>query len=40
MTGVRLEVDTKIIQGQASNIKNITKTVYRTGIDMMFSFFI
>ncbi|MGI6314501.1 MAG: cell division protein FtsA [Patescibacteria group bacterium] len=34
MTGVRLEVDTKIIQGQASNIKNITKTVYRTGIDI------
>ena len=34
MTGVRLEVDTKIIQGLTSNIKNITKTVYRTGIDI------
>lgn len=34
MTGVRLEVDTEIIQGQTPHIKNITKAVYRTGIDI------
>lgn len=34
MTGIRLEVDTKIIQGSASQIKNLTKAVYRTGIDI------
>ena len=34
MTGVRLEVDTQIIQGLTSHIKNITKAVYRTGIDI------
>ncbi len=34
MTGVRLEVDTQIIQGSSSHIKNLTKTIYRTGIDI------
>ena len=34
MTGVRLEVDTQIIEGQTSHIKNVTKAVYRTGIDI------
>jgi len=34
MTGIRLEVDTQIIQGLTSHIKNLTKTVYRTGIDI------
>lgn len=34
MTGVRLEVDTQIIQGLSSQIKNITKTIYRTGIEI------
>lgn len=34
MTGVRLEVDTQIIQGLSSQIKNLTKAVYRTGIDI------
>ena len=34
MTGVRLEVDTQIIQGSSSHIKNLTKAVYRTGIDI------
>jgi len=34
MTGVRLEVDTQIIEGQTPHIKNITKAVYRTGIDI------
>ncbi|MFH1947332.1 MAG: cell division protein FtsA [Candidatus Magasanikbacteria bacterium] len=34
MTGVRLEVDTQIIQGSSSHINNLTKAVYRTGIDI------
>lgn len=32
MTGVRLEVDTQIIQGLSSQIKNLTKAVHRPGI--------
>lgn len=31
MTGIRLEVDSQIILGSASQIKNLTKAVYRTG---------
>ncbi|MFZ6036391.1 MAG: cell division protein FtsA [Patescibacteria group bacterium] len=34
MTGIRLEVDAQIIQGLSSQIKNITKCVYRTGVDI------
>lgn len=34
MTGVRLEVDAQIIQGLSSQIKNLTKGVYRTGLDI------
>lgn len=34
MTGIRLEVNTQIIQGAAAQIKNLTKAVYRTGIDI------
>lgn len=34
MSGVRLEVDTQIIQGVTAHIKNITRTVYRTGLDI------
>lgn len=34
MTGIRLEVDTQIIQGLTSQIKNLTKAVYRTGIEI------
>ena len=34
MTGIRLEVDAVIIQGLSSQIKNLTKSVYRTGIDI------
>ncbi len=34
MNGIRLEVDTQIIQGLTSQIKNLTKCVYRTGIDI------
>ncbi len=34
MSGVRLEVDTHIIQGVSAHIKNITRAVYRTGLDI------
>jgi cell division protein FtsA len=34
MTGIRLEVDTQIIQGLTSHIKNLTKCVYRTGVNI------
>lgn len=34
MTGIRLEVDAAIIQGLSSHIKNLTKCVYRTSIDI------
>lgn len=34
MSGVRLEVDTQIIQGVTAHIKNITRAVYRTGLDI------
>ncbi|MBT3817417.1 MAG: cell division protein FtsA [Candidatus Magasanikbacteria bacterium] len=34
MTGVRLEVDAQMIYGVSAHIKNISKAVYRTGIDI------
>ncbi len=34
MTGVRLEVDTQIILGSSSQIKNLTNAVYRAGLDI------
>ncbi|MBI5037762.1 MAG: cell division protein FtsA [Candidatus Kerfeldbacteria bacterium] len=34
MTGIRLEVDAQIIQGLSAQIKNITKCIYRTGVDI------
>ncbi len=34
MTGIRLEVETQIIQGLAAQIKNLTKCIYRTGLDI------
>jgi len=34
MTGVRLEVEAQIIEGQSAQIKNVTKCVYRTGVDI------
>ncbi len=34
MSGIRLEVDALIIQGLGSQIKNLTKSVYRTGLDI------
>jgi cell division protein FtsA len=34
MNGIRLEVETQIIQGLSSQIKNLTKCVYRVGVDI------
>ncbi len=34
MTGIRLEVETMIIQGASAQIKNLTKCVYRTGLNI------
>lgn len=34
MTGIRLEVDAQIIQGLSSQLKNLTKCIYRTGFDI------
>ncbi len=34
MTGVRLEVEAQIIQGLSSQIRNLTKAVYRTGVEI------
>lgn len=34
MQGIRLEVDAHVIQGVASHVRNVTKAILRTGIDM------
>ena len=34
MTGVRLEVEAQIIQGLSSQVRNLTKAIYRTGVDI------
>ncbi|MBI2411332.1 MAG: cell division protein FtsA [Candidatus Kerfeldbacteria bacterium] len=34
MTGIKLEVDAQIILGMTSQVKNITKSIYRTGVDV------
>lgn len=34
MSGIRLEVDAQIIQGLTSQIKNLTTSIYRTGLDI------
>ncbi len=34
MTGVRLEVETYIIEGLSSQVKNLTKCIYQTGLDI------
>lgn len=34
MTGVRLEVDAQIVQGLSSQIKNLTKCVFRAGLEI------
>ncbi|MBI4653088.1 cell division protein FtsA [Candidatus Kuenenbacteria bacterium] len=40
MTGIRLEVEAQIIEGLSSSIKNLTKCIYRAGVeidDLVFS---
>jgi len=34
MTGIRLEVDTKIINSVSSHVKNVSKVIYRAGVDI------
>lgn len=34
MTGIRLEVDAQIILGASSQIKNLTKAIYRSGLEI------
>src|SRR3989338_10992998 len=34
MTGIRLEVEVQIIQGLSAHIKNLTKVVYRAGVEV------
>lgn len=34
MTGIRLEVEAQIIQGVSSQVKNLTKCIYRAGLDI------
>jgi len=34
MSGIRLEVDALIVQSLSSHIKNVTKSIYRTGLDI------
>ncbi len=34
MSGIRLEVEALIIQGMSSQVKNLTKAVYRTGLNI------
>ncbi len=34
MNGIRLEVDTLIVQGLSTQIKNLTKAIYRTGLEI------
>lgn len=34
MSGIRLEVETLIVQGLSTQIKNLTKAIYRTGLEI------
>lgn len=34
MSGIRLEVATQVIRGLSSQVKNLTKCIYRTGLDI------
>lgn len=34
MSGIRLEVDAQVIQGLTAQVKNLTKCVYRTGVEI------
>jgi len=39
MQGIRLEVDAVIVQGLSSQVRNITKAVFRTGLDISYLVF-
>lgn len=39
MSGIRLEVTTQVIRGLSSQIKNLTKCIYRTGLDINYVIF-
>ncbi len=34
MQGIRLEVDAQIVQGQSTHVRNLTKAVFRTGMEI------
>lgn len=34
MSGIRLEAEVHIVEGSSSHVKNLTKAVYRTGVDV------
>ena len=34
MQGIRLEVDVQIVQGLSSHVRNVTKAIFRTGLDI------
>jgi cell division protein FtsA len=34
MSGIRLEVSTQVVRGLSSHVKNLTRSVYRTGLDI------
>ena len=34
MSGIRLEVDSMIVEALSSHVKNLTKSIYRTGLDI------
>ena len=34
MTGIKLEVDVQVVLGMTSQVKNLTKSIYRTGVDI------
>lgn len=39
MSGVRLEVETQVVMAMSSQVKNITKCIYRTGVDIEYVVF-
>ncbi|MFA5126696.1 MAG: cell division protein FtsA [Patescibacteria group bacterium] len=39
MTGVRLEVETQVVMAMSAQVKNLTKCIYRTGVDIEYIVF-
>ena len=39
MSGVRLEVETQVVMALSSQVKNLTKVIYRTGVDIEYIVF-